>query len=378
MHWFEQLSQMYLPTDTPLYHAVQQTDIEIHLDICGSLLRVRSESMPTLIPVSIASMYRTRAIEPHPLSDKLMYLAAGYSKLHHDAYLKAISSWADSEWSTPRLQAVSKYIHLGTLPHDIAHIQTSGDTAIRFVVDSIPLWQDTELIAAHISRTKADMQNNGFCCVTGDIMPLCHSHPKRITCPSSNAKLISHEHRRRIIYQGRYSSPQEMFTIGADTSFKAHTVLRRIISEHGMQIGNRTFAAWDDLGALPLPFSRTAPAPSGTVTVIGFAEATKGRLSVTFLRRITSDNYRITAENWRDLGLTCREVVLAAFGRQGRNGLICSDELLGSTAERLLACIIDGSSLPADMQRALRLKAPHTAERICCYNSGELYEKAKV
>ncbi len=378
MHWFEQLASLYLPTDIPPHHMIYQTDIEIHLDINGKFRQVRRKRLPTLIPVTEASAYRTSAIEPHPLSDKLRYVISGYGKLNHDAYVKAITEWAESEWSTPRLRAVKDLVISEALPAHLAHITKDGDTAVRFVVDDVPLWEDAELIQAHIDRTETGMNNTGFCCVTGDIVPLCRSHQKHITDTSSSAKLISHEHRSRLIYQGRYSSPNEMFPIGADISFKAHTALRRMIAERGAHLGSKTFVAWDENGSVPLPFSDSELSPSGRVTVIVLTEATKGRLSVTFIRYLSAERYLYASERWRRLGLTPREIALAAFGHRGKNGLRCSYELIGSTAERLLGCILDNTPLPTDILNAVERRSPQTAQQLKNYNAGELYAQTRL
>ncbi len=177
-----------------------------------------------------------------------------------------------------------------------------------------------------------------MCSVTGQIMQLGKTHQKRIISPSDSGKLISFEHRSRIIHQGRFSSPREISPIGSEVSFKAHAVLRRIIAQRGFTAGNRTFAAWDSLGALPLPFDKDEPNPNGCVTVIGLTSASQGRLSVSFYRYLSAQQYM-------DCCKACR-------------GLALPNDAYGQSTERLLGCILDGRNLPKK------------------HKTGELYEQA--
>lgn len=367
MHWFEQLASLYGTQDVPLYHTMIYTDIEVHLDICGKLHNIRHSRHYTQVPVTERSMYRTSAIEAHPLSDRLRYLASGLGKLHHDAYLKTLSQWAASEHSTPRLCAVRDYIFSDSLRFDIGGLPVDKDSAVRFVVDGVPLWEDRELIEKHILNIEACQGNRGLCCITGAELPLCSSHRKQILSPSSSAKLISHEHRSRLIHQGRFASAADMFPISSEASFKAHTVLSRLIAQHGMSVGNRVFVAWDDIDGVPVPFSAELPMPRGSVTVLGLAEATKGRISVTFIRMLCAQSYRAAAEKWHCTKLSAYAIANDAFGHQIGKRYVCNEQLYGNTAERLLGCILDDTSFPPDILTALSRRSPNTLKRLTEY-----------
>ncbi len=375
--WFEKLTAFYGEQDIPLYHAYINTDIQLHLSITGRLEKVVSQRLPTLIPITESSASRTNAPCPHPLSDKLLYLMQEYSPKHHLAYLEALTGWAESDYSTRRLCAVRNYISRNTLKENISHLSWDKDTAVRFVVEGVPLWQDSELISSHIRRIEADDCNTGFCCASGEILPICSFHQKHIISPSSNAKLISYHCCHHIAYQGRFDSPQEIFPVGRELSFKSHTVLRRFIAESGVTAGNRLFVAWDENGTSTAVFSQPAEL-HGMVTVLGFTEASKGRISVCFFRYIPSEQYRSRMESWHRLRLTFSHIANAAFGHRGRNSLVCSDGLLGSTAQRLLGCVLDGGGLPCDILRSLKQNSPDVYETLLQYNTGELYEQTEL
>ncbi len=372
--WFEQLAALYSSSDIPLFHAHRYTDIVIYLNGSGMFAHAYSERLQTLIPVSEESASRTSAVAPHPLSDKLLYLSDEYSKIHHSEYLSVISRWADSECSTPHLRAVRDYISRGTLAADISALPHDRDTSVRFVVDGTPLWQDSELISAHITNTESTAKNIGLCRLTGISAPLCSSHQKHIISSSNSAKLISSEHRSRLIHHSRFTSPQDIFPISSRISFKAHTVLRRIISERGFSAGDRTFAAWDCTGGLPLPFSSKNPQPQGSVTVIGMTAATQGRLSITFVRYLSAELYTSACDHWHRLHVTPMEIANAAFGHRGVNRLMCHDGVYGQTAERLLGCLLDGVSFPTDILRELLRKDPQLHQKLT--ETGVLHEQA--
>lgn len=367
MHWFEHLASLYTERDIPLYHMTVLTDIEIKLDMNGAFIGAVAERLPTVIPVTESSMTRTSSIAPHPLSDRLRYLEKGLSEPHHSAYLMQLTEWADSEHSTQRLCAVRRYIEAGTLSADISHLSANDASFIRFTVGGTRLWEDKELFSAHIRRTCEAQCDFGLCCISGEQTMLARSHPQQILSAAYTAKLICSENRHQI--KSRHGG----HATGREISFKAHTVLRRMISEGGICMGNRSFAAWDDTGnavALPLTESATDFSAAGNVTVIGLAAATKGRISVTFLRRIASELYSERCRRWQDLDISARTAADISFGRRHRSGLICTDGVYGQTAERLLCCILDDMPLPSDILHAAEKRSPEIADKLHHYNGG--------
>ncbi len=366
MHWFEHLASLHSDIDTPIYHMTAYTDIEIKLDINGKLVDVSSERLQTVIPATESSMVRTYMVAPHCLSDRLKYLAAGISEPHHSTYLRQLNEWADSNYSTTRLCAVRNYIESGTLLEDVLSKQADPSTFVRFTVDGIHLWEDKELIESHIKRMRENVSTTGLCCLTGEYTALANSHPKHILPAADTAKLISAESEN--LAQGTVRGG---FSIGKEAAYKAHAVLKRILAEYGVTIGIRTFAAWDDLGTaikLPINGQTTDFYVTGNITVISLAAATKGRISVTFLRRMPYEIYSQRLRKWNGLSLTMRSISDTAFGRRFGNKYICPEGVYSQTTERLLGCILDDTPIPSDIIRAVQKRNPDTAEKLYRYN----------
>lgn len=364
MHWFEQLASFYCSKDTPLYHMSVNTDIEIKLDINGNLLGISSEKLRTIIPATESSITRTSLVIPHALSDRLKYLAAGISEPHHTAYLEQLMKWADSEHSTKRLCAVRTYIQKGSLQNDVQQLNASEDAFVRFTVDGIHLWEDDELIASHIRHMREADAATGLCCVTGTHTVPARSHAKHILPSAGTAKLISSGNKD--IAQG---TVQGGFSIGQETSLKAHIVLRRMISEGGVTIGNRTYVCWDDTGnAIKLPLlSDLEYTPVGRITIIGFCAATKGRISITFFRRIDPQAFVERFLKWNDTDLSFRTVADTAFGREFSDSYLCTESVYSQTAERLLGCILDNEPIPYDIIAAASKRSSFVAASLNRY-----------
>lgn len=67
----------------PIAHTIQNMQIEITIDINGNFQKAQLVSVddaPTIIPCTESSSGRTSGLEPHPLCDKLQYIAKDYAK----------------------------------------------------------------------------------------------------------------------------------------------------------------------------------------------------------------------------------------------------------------------------------------------------------
>ncbi len=290
MHWFEQLYRLYDERDTPLFHEWISTDICIDINAMGVFISAEYRPERSLIPVTELSANRTVNIAPHPLCDTVQNLTEPSRRA---AYLRYLSEWAGSPYSDEQIISVLNYVQGNSLLSDLesAGIQPNQHSTVRFSVCGNELCGNERLIGLHIEFTRSLPCEMGICCVSGEYTALCRLHPKRITSPISSAKLISKRERGRINFGGAFHNAQEVFPIGREVSFKAHAVLKRLISEGALRLQERLFIAFDEGGnSLPLPFQGKTSKPCGRVTILGFCEATKGRLSVTFYKRLSEES----------------------------------------------------------------------------------------
>lgn len=291
MHWFEHLYRLYDERDIPLFHEWIYTDILVDITASGKFRTAVKQREHSLIPVTELSANRTANIAPHPLCDTVQNLTEQQRK---SAYLGYLRKWTGSQFSDERLRAVLKYVERSTLLSDLAAcgIQPLCENMVSFSVNGTKLCGDKRLADSHIEFTRSLPCEMGICCISGEYTALCRLHPKRITAQNSPAKLISKRERERICFGGIFQSPDDVFPIGREVSFKAHAVLKRLVSQGAFRLKNRIFIAFDEHGnSLPLPMSCNPSKPVGAVTILGFCEGAKGRLSVTFCKRLSADSY---------------------------------------------------------------------------------------
>lgn len=367
MHWFERLSEMYSDRDIPLYHGEISTDICVHLSKSGDFLGAEMSALRIIAPVTEDSAVRTSGAAPHPLHDRLKYLAGEY----REQYLELLGKWALSEDGTSELKEVYRYLFAGSLIDDLYRVGIEADMkqAVRFVVGGVSLWESARLKQAYISFCRRSGERS-LCCVTGiDDIP-ARLHGKRIISRESSAKLISSgKEQPRKTCRGGYGEMK--YTVGREVSFKAHTVLRRLIAESGYAVGNRVFLAFDTICGVSLPFSSgERMIPVGEVTVLGLCEATKGRLSVSFVRYLSAEEYHNACEEYlSDVGISPQRLVRLAFGHKSGGELVCSMGVEGLYCERILSCILDRRNVSQDVLYSLMLRAESDEDVVKVYSA---------
>lgn len=317
MHWLEQLAELYCAEDLPLFHDEVYSEIELSLSRSGELLGARRGRLRTLIPVTELSATRTNAVQPHPLSDILGYVAADYredsvadSRYEQGsaAYLSRLGAWAGSRYATSELRAVYGCLSRRRLFADLMQTDVPshyarggmGKAVVRFVVDGVKLWTDRAVQDSHIHYMRSLSDGDAVCCLSGEQSAAARLHPRRIMSAASSAKLIS----------------AGMLPIGCETSFRAHAVLRRLIAEHGIHIGRKVFVAWDGAG-------RTSDM-RGDVTVLVLHEVCRGNLAVSLVGQTDCARYMQFADSISDCcgdealnarQRLCRELAAGEAGR---------------------------------------------------------------
>lgn len=267
----------------PIAHTSQKAHIEIVLNEYGEFLRANAiPPTDTIIPATEKSANRTRGGAPHPLCDKLQYVAGDYllyggkkefyfndfvdsKKKHKDGYYSTINKWQSGS-RHHKLQAVFSYISRETVVKDLIDskiIQTDekgkmliikgndpGDLFVRWIVE-IPgvlesrSWEDEELRKLWINYYQKQQGKEALCYITGEIKPSCLNHPARLRVSGDKAKIISSNDTKGYTYRGKFVDFEQACSISYEASQKVHSALRWLVARQGCKnIDGQVFVAW--------------------------------------------------------------------------------------------------------------------------------------
>ena len=287
----------------PISHTPQQAHLEIVLDGSGKFLRARIlQKEETLIPATEKSANRVGIMPPpHPLCDKLQYVAADYPTAggakpsFHVEYLALLGQWCASQhFADTKAKAVLRYVERGSVIADLVrekliHLdpdgklltewkdgtikpeifrllpgakgeQDQGNAFVRWSVetpgDRYPqVWLDPQLQRSWIAFNSSQMQWKGLCMATGETdVALTASHPKRLRHPADGAKLISSNDASGFTFRGRFTdnTGDQACGISYDASQKAHLALRWLIGRQAFRNGDQVVVSWAVQGE-PIP-----------------------------------------------------------------------------------------------------------------------------
>lgn len=267
----------------PICHTTQQAQIEITIDLDGNFKRAKvvpKNEARTIIPCTESSGGRTSGEAPHPLCDKLQYVAADYKDyggkkaFYYCSYLSQLKKWCDSENSHPKVEAVLRYVEKGNTLKDLINYQvlfigdngslldkwdkkvikdapnTRQDEAfVRWRVE-IPgdpqdaLWNDLSLFESWIKYYLSIKEDNALCYVTGKEIPAAEQHPRNIRRDGDGAKLISANDTSGFTFLGRFTDAKQACGVGYEVTQKAHNALRWLIGKQGYKRGEQVIVAW--------------------------------------------------------------------------------------------------------------------------------------
>ena len=285
----------------PICHTTQKAQIEITLDSKGNFRRARvldKKEARTIIPCTEKSAGRTSGeSRPHPLCDKLQYLAADYSKCGGEnkhyfvSYHKLLSDWVKSG-APAKVRAVYEYVQKGNVigdlvasrvlfadgkgklyierpvakeknvPKDIFDLLPGGidpktgklkswqaDAFVRWRVEGsdaiAEVWNDSEVIQSWIDYYSSIKQAKALCYVTGEESFSADQHPAKIRNDGDKAKLIasgkSVDKKGKIkvddgcgfTFLGRFTYPDQVATVSFETTQKAHSTFRWLMNRQG-------------------------------------------------------------------------------------------------------------------------------------------------
>ena len=402
----------------PCSHSVTRADLEITIDRDGRFVAARAvdkKEPKIIIPVTEESAGRTSGIYAHPLCDQIKYIAP-YDEQRHSQYVDGLKSWANSEFSHPKLLPILNYVERESILPDLVstgliHLDDKGlpdkeKLLIRWRIiglgeQSGGTWEDLTLFETfrcyyQYKKTQADRV---LCMVSGTEVLPAQQHPKGVVALNGNAKLVSENDKDNFTFRGRFTKPDQAATVGYEASQKAHNALRWVIANEGAAMGGRMFVCWSPQGVLlpkphnPFFSSQTddPPTPSayqkqlketldgykssldGITTeavLAAFDAATSGRLSLTYYNQLQASDFlerlyqwdRICCWKHKTFGVsapTLYQIVSCTFGTQrgDRDGFETDDRVIRQQMQRMLACRIDMGQFPADYIGVLRQRA---------------------
>ena len=266
------------PLLLPMAHLTQNAQLEVVLDGEGNFsraYRVPKEDAVTVIPVTEDSGSRSgKAVFPHPLADKLEYIAGDYGKFvkvseeKFEKYITQLEKWALSSYSLPQINSVYQYLRQGRIMQDLMESgffvfqngKVTGEKQqgveaenwfVRFAVE-IPgreesrLYCDTEVFESYIQFYLAQQEKRELCYASGEIVPCSEKHPAKIRHTGDKAKLISANDASGVLtYKGRFSESSQVASVSYEVSQKAHSALRWLIAKQAcLRVGEQVFVVW--------------------------------------------------------------------------------------------------------------------------------------
>jgi CRISPR-associated protein Csd1 len=310
MSWMEKLYQTYqagilldLPQaqlPMPTSHTLQNAHIKIVIDGEGNFRAADVlEKTQIILPATEDSASRSSGEAPHPLADKLQYVAKDYAdfggkkKAYFGSYKKQLQAWCESEHAHDKVKAVYRYIEKGTvisdlLAHQILHVSADstlltqwnsddGETPKLFKVlpkekgsldqgsalvcwsveiegdPNADTWKDASIQASWIAFDTTGSSNTGLCYITGQQQTLSTKHPAKIRHSGDKAKLISANDTSGYTYRGKFLDDGQACGIGFDVSQKAHNALSWLIArKQSFRNGDQAYVSWTVSGK-PIP-----------------------------------------------------------------------------------------------------------------------------
>ena len=450
----------YVPL-LPVAHTTQLVNIEVELDQNGNFQDARllaKDEQTTIIPCTEESSARTSGVVPHPLVDKLQYIAADYpayggtKKSGWNLYHTQLQDWCSSPYADAKVCAVLRFLEKGCLvaslvkkhilfldengkmptkwtgnkdekPKILETLASADQTEsfVRFRVGGIDLAQDEAVRESFIHYYEMKQQRVDYCTVQGKQMAVSTLSPYKIRNPGDRAKLISSNDSTNYTYRGRFVTAEQALSIGYETTQKAHSALRWLISKQGCSNGDQTVVVWGTKGE-PIPDITTDSMDLGDDFAAAFAQlgqpqlppateseyaerfnkaiqgygkaldekantvvmildsATQGRLSIRYYRELAGSelmknitdwhrnfawklNYRSAPES-AEPGQKPKWKRVSFWGApspadiaKAAYGEKADKKIIQQTVERLVPCITEGKYLPRD----LMLSAVHRA-----------------
>lgn len=328
MSWLANLYETYeagvrldLPDDQklmPISHTPQNAHIKIVIDQNGNFKRASVlEKTQVILPATEQSAGRSSNEAPHPLADKIQYVARDYpdfngrKKSYFASYAEQLRKWCESPFRHEKAAAVYKYIKSGRvvadlIGHHVLHadgntlraywpkeLSPDNTTPLIFKVlpplpkekriekdkaeieqgDALVCWQveapsdlhpetwtDPTLQESWIKYQNSEGGETDLCFVTGEKKIMAINHPAKLRHTGDKAKILSSNDSSGFTFRGRFTegAGTQAAGIGYEITQKAHNALRWLINRQGFRNGDQVFVAWAVSGkTIPDPLQNT-------------------------------------------------------------------------------------------------------------------------
>ena len=118
------------PVLLPIAHSTFNAQIEVIIDERGNFVNAKKvekgATAVTIIPVNEDSVARSSGIAPHPLCDKLCYIAGDYTtytgddkRKNYEAYMEQLKEWVESDYMHTMVKAIYDYLEKKSLIQDL-------------------------------------------------------------------------------------------------------------------------------------------------------------------------------------------------------------------------------------------------------------------
>jgi len=278
----------------PISHTLQNAHINIVIDGNGIFKRASIlEKTQIVLPATEKSAGRSSDEAPHPLADKIQYVARDYAhykgtkKPYFEGYKNQLGNWCDSPFANPAAHAVHSYIQQGCVVRDLIEAKIfyidEEDRLLQkwpFEIDEtnpIPpifkvlpkekgkiemgsalvcwsvedrenphsnTWTDPTVQRSWISFNSSNAGIQGLCFVSGTQQSLAVNHPAKLRHTGDKAKLISANDTSGFTFRGRLTNGTQSVGVGLEITQKAHNALSWLIARQGYRNGNQVYIAW--------------------------------------------------------------------------------------------------------------------------------------
>lgn len=324
MSWMAKLYETYeegmalgLPDEEnfmPISHTLQNAHINIVIDGEGNFKRASVlEKTQIVLPATEKSAGRSSGEAPHPLADKIQYVASDYDSYggkkepYFKGYKNQLGKWCNSPFSHPKALAVYNYIKQKRVVADLVdsnvlHIDDNGqllsnwpfeateENPVPSIFKVLPkekgkieqgsalvcwsveekgdpnsnTWTDQSLQQSWIDFDASTEGAKGLCFISGQEQTLAVNHPAKLRHTGDKAKLVSANDMSGFTFRGRFTDTKKSIAangsqsvgISLDVTQKAHNALRWLISRQRYRNGGQVYVTWAVSGKdVPEPLS---------------------------------------------------------------------------------------------------------------------------